>query len=86
MGYYLNVLRKGEMYQLEGQKLLFLEKILSRYYFYTCKMDEWDFRYKPTNEKISFTADEIVYLKRFQDEPTSVGLRKIGRDKVSPKN
>ena len=85
MGYYLNVLQKGQMYELDGQKLEFIEKYGSRFYFYVCKMDEWSFKYIKTNEKKSFEHKEINFIKRFQDEPQKIGLRKVGRDKVFPR-
>lgn len=86
MGYYLNVLRKGQMYELDGQKLQFTEKVGKRFYFYSCKMNDWLFRYEPTNDKISFTSEEINFIRRVQDEPIKSGLRKIGREKVFPRN
>ena len=85
MGYFLNVLREGQMYQLDGQKLQFIEKFGQFYYFYICKYDEWKLQYEPTEERVPFTRKEIEYIKRVQGEPRQVGLRKIGRDKVFPR-
>ena len=85
MGYYLNVLQQGKMYELDGQKLQFIEKVGSWYYFYICKMDEWTFEYEPTDEKTFFTIDQMNYIKRIQAETKNIGLRKIGKDKVFPR-
>jgi hypothetical protein len=86
MGYYLNTLQKGKMYELDGQKLQFIGKFGTRYYFYKCKMDEWSFEYEPTTQKASFTNEEMTYIKRIQENSTVGVLRKIGKDKVFPKN
>lgn len=85
MGYYINVLQKGQMYELEGQKLQFIEKVDKWFYFYTCKMDERTFNYEPTNEKVFFTSKELTYIKRVQDQPIRDGLHRIGREKVFPR-
>lgn len=85
MGYYLNVLQQGKMYELDGQKLQFIEKVGNWYYFYICKMDEWTFEYEPTDEKTFFTIDQMNYIKRIQAETKNIGLRKIGKDKVFPR-
>ena len=74
------------MYELDGQKLQFVEKDGNRYYFYICRMDEWTFRYMPTEEKTSFHIKEINFIKRFQNEHTTIGLKRMGKDKVFPKN
>lgn len=86
MGYYLNVLQKGQMYNLGGQRLQFIEKAGKLFCFYICKMDEWTFTYEPTEEQVLFTSEEINFIRRVQDEPIKYGLRKIGKDKVFPRN
>lgn len=86
MGYYISVLQKGKIYELDGQKLQFIEKDGNHYYFYICRMDEWSFRYAPTKETTSFDVKEINFIKRFQDERTNVGLKRIGKDKVFQRN
>lgn len=86
MGYYLNVLQQGQMYELDGQRLQFIEKVGKSFYFYTCKMDEWTFNYEPTTEQVAFTSDEMNFIRRVQDEPIKHGLRRIGREKVFPRN
>jgi hypothetical protein len=82
MGYYIRILQEGKMYELDGKKLQFIEKYGQFYYFNVCKYDEYTLKYEPTNERLPFTRKEIEYIKRLQDEPMKVGLRKIGRDKV----
>lgn len=84
MGYYLSVLKKGQVYELDGQKIQFVEKVGKWFYFYVCKMNEWSFKYEPTDEKISFTLEQINYIKRTYQKPNN-GLRMIGRDKVFPR-
>lgn len=84
MGYYLSVLKKGQVYELDGQKIQFVEKVGKWFYFYACKMNEWNFKYEPTDEKISFTLQQINYIKRAYQTYNN-GLRKIGRDKVFPR-
>ena len=86
MGYFLNVLRQGQMYDLNGEKIVFIQKVGRLYYFYVCKYNEWTFKFEPTEEKTSFTIKEINYIKRAQNEQNEIGLRKIGRDKVFPRN
>ena len=85
MGYYLNVLQQGEMYELNGQKLQFIERNGTHYYFFVCKMGEWTFRYEPTNEKVLFTSKELNYIKRFGTGNTNFGLKVAGKDKVFPR-
>jgi hypothetical protein len=86
MGYYLNVLQEGQIYELDGQRLQFIEKVGEWFYFYVCKMDEWTFNYEPTNEKVFYSSKELAYIKRVRDFQTGAGLRKIGKDKVFPRN
>ena len=85
MGYYINILIQGEMYELDGQKLLFIEKKDKRYYFYLCKKEDWGFDYFPTEEKLDFTIKEIHYIKRVQDLHSFCGLQSIGKEKVFPR-
>ncbi len=86
MGYYLNCLQQGKMYELDGQKLQFIEKVGGSFYFYVCKVDDWTFNYTPTEETVSLSVKEMTYIKRFDQEPTQVRLRKIGKDKVFPRS
>lgn len=86
MGYYLCVLQKGEIYDLHGRKLQFVDKCNEKYFFNVCRVDEDDFRYKPTTEQVPFTKEQIFYIKRFEQEPTPSGLRLIGKEKVFPRN
>lgn len=85
MGYYINVLQEDCQYELDGKRLQFMQKLDNRYYFYECKYDEWSFRYIPTPLIISYTIKELNYIKRVQDQPIRVGLRRIGREKVFPR-
>ena len=85
MGYYINTLQEGYEYELNGQHLQFMQKLDNRYYFYVCEYDEWSFRYIPTALIASFTIKELNYIKRVQDQPIRVGLRKIGKEKVFPR-
>lgn len=82
MGYYINVLTKGKKYDLDGQKLLFIDKVSEYFRFYKCKMDEWSFRYEPTSELVEFDRKEINFIKPFHDEQNQRCLTIIGRDKV----
>jgi hypothetical protein len=85
MGYYINILRQGQMYELEGQKLQFIERIDGRYYFHICQMDYNELKCLPTGEITSFTIQEINFIRRVNDEQKSVGLRRIGRERVFPR-
>lgn len=73
------------MYELDGQKLQFIEKFANRYYFHICKMDEWSFKYLPTGETTSFNIKEINYIKRFENGTKRFGLKRIGKEKVFPR-
>lgn len=85
MGYYINILQKNQLYELDGQKLRFIEKDGKRFYFHICEKDEWSFVYQPTGEIVSFLSNEINFIKRVQDEPNKGGLHKIGRERVFPR-
>lgn len=82
MGYYINVLMPGKMYELDGQRLQYIEKVDKWYYFYLCKMDELTLDYVPTNEKRFYRLKDLTYLKRVENGKASVCLRQIGKDKV----
>ena len=86
MGYYVNILQKGQIYELDGQKLQYIEEIDKWHYFYICKMDEWTFDYEPTTEKRFYRLKDLAYLKRVDNGKASFGLRQIGRDKAFPRN
>ena len=85
MGYYINTLQQGCEYELDGRHLQFIQKLGKQYYFYVCEYDEWAFRYIPTKLIVFYKGKELTYIKRVQDQPIKVGLRKIGRDKVFPR-
>ena len=85
MGYYINVLQKGEKYTLNGETIEFIEKQGSRFYFYLCKYDMETFRHIRTNEKVGFLLSEINYIKRFQQSTNGL-LKRIGKDKVFARN
>lgn len=82
MGYYLSVLQEGCQYELEGNRLQFMQKLDDQYYFYVCEYDEWAFKYIPTALIASYSIKELAYIKRAKDQPNTVKLRRIGRDKV----
>jgi hypothetical protein len=82
MGYYISVLQKGEIYELNGQKLEFDEKAGKLYFFYVCEFDEESFSYRKTDETAFFTLEEINYIKRYNEQQKISGLKKIGKDKV----
>ena len=85
MGYYINTLQEGCEYELDGRHLQFMQKLDNLYYFYVCEYDEWSFRHIPTAVIACYTIKELTYIKRVQDQPIRVGLRRIGRDKVFPR-
>ena len=85
MGYYLNVLQEGAIYDLDGQKLKFIQKIDGAYYFHVCKYDEWSLNYIPTDLVASYDIKEINYIKRFQSCSPKGALKRIGKDKVFSK-
>jgi hypothetical protein len=82
MGYYLNVLQEGCQYELDGQRLQFIQKLDKQYYFYICEYDEWSFKHIPTAVIMSFSIKELAYIKRVQEFSSNVKLRRIGKDKV----
>lgn len=82
MGYYINKFQEGCEYELDGRHLQFMQKLDDRYYFYVCEYDEWSFKYIPTALIASYSIKELTYIKRVQDAPIKVGLRRIGKDKV----
>ena len=82
MGYYLNTLIEGKLYELNGQRLEFSSKVGKMYYFYKYAYDEDSFRYKKTENLVSFAFKELNYLKRVQECSDFGSLKRIGRDKV----
>ena len=86
MGYYLNILKPGQIYELDGIKLQFIEKIDKWYYFYICKLNELTFNYEPTKEKRFYKLKDLAYLKRVDNGKEGFNLRQIGKDKVFPRN
>lgn len=82
MGYYLNTLIKGKLYELNGQRLEFSEKVGKIYYFYRYDYDENNFTYKKTNYSVAFSLKELNFLKRVQECSDFGSLKRIGRDKV----
>ena len=82
MGYYINVLQQGVQYELDGQRLEFIQKLDGLYYFYLCKQDDWDMNYKPTELIYSYSSKEIEFIKRIQGLSPKGVLKRIGKDKV----
>lgn len=82
MGYYLNTLIKGKLYELNGQRLEFSEKVGKLYYFYRYDYDENTFTYEKTNHSVAFSLKELNFLKRVQECSDFGSLERIGRDKV----
>lgn len=85
MGYYINALQQGKMYDLDGLRLEFSEKIGKLYYFYIHKLDELGFNYNKTDLVVSYSSKELNYIKRVQDCTTKGLLKRIGKDKVFPR-
>ena len=82
MGYYINVIQKGVQYELDGVRLEFVEKGKKLYYFYLCKKDEWSFDYQRTDEMVSYTKEELNFLKRINECSARGTLKRIGKDKA----
>lgn len=86
MGYYISTLLKGEKYELNGETIEFIEKVGRFYHFYLCEYNKETFRHNPTQSKISYTANEINYIKRAKNLCEAVCLKRIGRDRVWSRN
>ena len=86
MGYYVNTLQQGASYQLNGQRLVYMQKIDGRFYFYLCKYDENWLDYIQTDELVSFSFKELNYIKRLQECSSKGSLKPIGKEKVFARN
>ena len=86
MGFYINTLKKGKKYELDGKTIEFIQKYDDFYYFYICETSEWEFDFKPTPTIVSYTSIELEYIKRVQERSERSVLRCVGRDKVFARN
>lgn len=82
MGYYVNALQEGSMYDLGGMRLEFSKKVGKLFYFYIYKLDDFGFTYEKTNSAVSYSSKELTYIKRVQECSPSGMLKRIGREKV----
>ena len=82
MGYYVNALQEGSMYDLGGMRLEFSTKVGKLFYFYIYKLDDFGFTYEKTNSLVSYSSKELTYIRRIQECSPQGLLRKIGKDKV----
>lgn len=87
MGYYINVLQKGAIYELNGEYIKFVKKDGNLFYFYSCKrLNPFDFSFTKLNEVCIYTEREIYYIKKVNDCAKKGQLKKIGKEKVFPRN
>ena len=86
MGYYISVLKQGQLYELDGIRLEFAQKTRGLYYFYIYKFDSSTFAYNRTDLLVSYKSKELNYLKRVQECSPKGVLKRIGRDKVFARN
>ena len=82
MGYYINTLQEGCLYDLGGMRLEFSTKVGKLFYFYIYKLDDFGFTYEKTNSLVSYSSKELTYIRRVQECSPQGLLRKVGKDKV----
>lgn len=82
MGYYINVLQEGKLYELNGLRLEYLSKRGKLFYFYIYKLNEDNFLYEKTDMVVSYSSKDLTYIKRVQECSPIGMLKRIGRDKV----
>jgi hypothetical protein len=85
MGYYVNSLQKGTLYELGGMRLEFVEKNGRSFYFYIYRFNEDIYGYEKANSMISYTSKELTYIRRIQECSPKGMLKCIGRDRVFAK-
>jgi hypothetical protein len=86
MGYFVNKLMVGCQYDIEGRIYTFKEKNGDFYVFNDCVRDDFSGEWLETDEKESFfLKKEIMYIKLFNCSNRQ-RLKKIGKDKVFPRN
>jgi hypothetical protein len=82
MGYYVNALQEGCLYDLGGMRLEFSKKVGKLFYFYIHKLDDFGFTYEKTNNMVSYNNKELTYIRRIQECSPKGTLKKIGKDRV----
>ena len=87
MGYFVNKLMVGFQYDIEGRIYTFKKKEGDFYVFTDCVCDDFSGEWfeNDDGEESYFFKNEIMYIKLFNccnRQP----LKKIGKDKVFPRN
>lgn len=85
MGYFINYLKKGSIYKLEGETLAFQKKYQNLYVFLVVKYDIFNevTPYAVTEEERLYTAEEINFIKLVEHpRPSREKLKSIGKEKV----
>lgn len=85
MGYFINYLKTGSIYNLEGDLLAFQKKHQNLYVFFVVKYDIFNdvTPYVVTEEEMLYTAEEIKFIKLVEHKrPSREKLKRIGKEKV----
>lgn len=85
MGYFINYLKKGSIYKLEGELLSFQKKYQNLYVFFVVKYDIFNeiTPYVVTEEEVLYTAEEINFIKLVEhSRPSREKLKSIGKEKL----
>lgn len=84
MGYFINFLKTGSIYKLEGEMLAFQKKYKNLYVFFVVKYDIFNdvTPYVVTEEEMLYTAEEIKFIKLVEHpRPSREKLKSIGKEK-----
>lgn len=87
MGYFVNKLMVGFQYDIEGKIYTFKKKDGDFYVFTDCVRDDFSGEWleDDENSESCFLKSEIMYIKLFKSFGNQK-LKKIGKDKVFPRN
>ena len=82
MGYFINKLIKGEIYEVDCTRVEFIEKCGKFFHFFAYEYDMENLEYKKTDKVIPYSLKELEYMKRVQECSQIGTLQRIGKERV----